>query len=1022
MSEKVDYQIGENSTDKTAKLNDSGELFEFEYENAAIFRRIANDIYESIEAGIREPLQNSITAVKNAEADGYIDREESTINIIARDGDRVDLIIEDNGVGISRDVLDTVLSVVGRSTNRDEGDVSGKYGMGFLACYKLVGTDGGFIMHTNCRANDNAPLKGIWKPAGFDVDTEDKLDTHFGPDQYGTRLEFKLKNDIGSSQKDDIQVIREFVEKHSRWARRSVRYQEYDEDGRLAVDEEYGTKNLEEAVEDSSEHKIHIENEFFEAVVSPSIQKETVLINSPIQRNSDKSNFGHIGDCIIRFKNENGAIVKGPNKGLQPVNDGEYDQMDPDRQVNYIREGRVCTPSSEGEIMSPSTDIKIPKPTGTRDTLEREDLFWDWFDKRVKQKYTEKIQEVFNKFNSTGEFLYDLNQNERNLIQDGINRYNLCGDTVKETRDNIDTEFGTSVSFEVGSIIHDLDREVYHVLRGCSTRQASRTVSNSKLRRKTVHQILNEYDIENGDVYMSVTFNKREKMDAVWEDNDGNIIIRVQSSKQYEPLEKFGWKKLRDVPKIADSLDISDETEEKLTQSKKKTSDADKSTPEEIGDRSITVRDQNGKHNKTLDQIREEFADSDDILIMFPNSDSKISNHYRFSRHNISIANSLVKEFEYLNDLDSVYHINEWYNRVDEIELNTSEGTLSGRELIKKSLSGNKEILYHVLRDDSIEYFERAGIQEEMKTIVNSEYDISKKHVNNRTRLRNISQDDVIYAPITKSEMDILEFHYNNGADKAEVNEKPNIISGDLKSFNTDRSLNRTITSDLYWYAMAQLPLWKGTEELDKFNGANSSFNEEDVWFIDQISQSEYDLKSQVGMDILDESETFTVQTNKGELTLQEIIESYENVFVHLLSEDAKKAIMNTETVDAYAQDVLENQHPNEVDMDNSIYIPVTENEEDKIEEIIEERGSRVTINNTRKSARLISLTGSFPSLNFRQKDKYAKLYNVNTAESYVRARVQESYQDHVIDLISSGKMADELCFIETIADSKKLP
>lgn len=78
MERDESYQVGAHSINKETSLNKS-ETIEFDFENSAIFKRLADDIYESPEAGIREPLQNSLTAIQKAVNNGYIESNEGVV-------------------------------------------------------------------------------------------------------------------------------------------------------------------------------------------------------------------------------------------------------------------------------------------------------------------------------------------------------------------------------------------------------------------------------------------------------------------------------------------------------------------------------------------------------------------------------------------------------------------------------------------------------------------------------------------------------------------------------------------------------------------------------------------------------------------------------------------------------------------------------------------------------------------------------------------------------------------------------
>lgn len=87
--------------------------------------------------------------------------------------------------------------------------------MGFLALYKLVGTDGGFMMHTRSRETGE-DIKGFWKPGGFE-EYDDVSDILEG--EYGTAIKIETEYD----------ELNKAVEKHSEWSRVPIRVDYYED-------------------------------------------------------------------------------------------------------------------------------------------------------------------------------------------------------------------------------------------------------------------------------------------------------------------------------------------------------------------------------------------------------------------------------------------------------------------------------------------------------------------------------------------------------------------------------------------------------------------------------------------------------------------------------------------------------------------------------------------------------------------------------------------------------------------------
>jgi HSP90 family molecular chaperone len=237
---EIDFQVGSHETDSNpVDFEGETEHIEYDLEVQTVFKRLADDIYKSDEAGIREPVTNSITAIIDAVEEGFIEEERGVLEITLQAGE---LIIKDNGIGISEEKLRKVLAVIGRSTSRDSDARPGKFGMGFLALYKLSELDGGFIMHSRSRRTDDY-ISGVWKNGGFTWCKEDGGFPYkqMDDDEYGTKLVIPLKKSLDS---DDI---REWVKRNTEYARHNVIYREFNEDGDEVFNEDYGDKKLDPA-------------------------------------------------------------------------------------------------------------------------------------------------------------------------------------------------------------------------------------------------------------------------------------------------------------------------------------------------------------------------------------------------------------------------------------------------------------------------------------------------------------------------------------------------------------------------------------------------------------------------------------------------------------------------------------------------------------------------------------------------------------------------------------------------------
>lgn len=991
-----DYQIGGfgEEISKDTSLGEDSEFIEIDYETAAVFKRLANDIYESTEAGIREPLQNSITAVKRAVGECGVKDDNGVIKIDAREGERVKLSLRDNGIGIKRSVLNQVLTVIGRSQNRDDGELSGKYGMGFLACYKLVGVRGGFLMHSNSRETEEEPIKGIWKPGGFEVDTGDELPSKM-EDEYGTLFEFTLKQGV------DVKQVREWVSKHSEWSTVPIIYTEYDEDGKEVFNEDYGNKSLTDHYSDSK--SVVVDNEYFTAVSSPHSESRTLLINSPITRNGSTS-VQYLGwEFDIRLKNENGVVVDGPNEGLQPADDKRYDEMGDERREKYVPKSDLT-----------SEDVTLPEPTGTRDSLESDGDFWDYVSSALAEKYKSEIREIMDNLESKEDYL-SLTSNEKLILDDTISRSSLIHKTNQKTKDAFQSNFSIDVEDELIKVLRASRKKVWFVEEGSDARKASRKQSSAttKCRALEVH-----HRVEN-DVYMAVSLNQN-KMDAVWDDSSKNAVVRVNSSKDYPSLESlFGWNMLKDVKRMMDNLSLSDSIVDRLqsgSKGKSTSSTRERNSEKNIEDRHLTVH-QKGFNRSGIEvgEIQDCYEGTDKHLILFPsNTDKNLSNHKELESAHVGIANCIVKVSDHLEDYDNVHDIDDWYSRIEDKKFKTNKGEMSVSEIKSQG-----DIIFHVLGDDVVDVFRDDTVIEEMETITresashNSSYGLS---------LSNFDDEDPIYVPVTPSELDQVRVLFS-GCDVDSIT-----LTGDMNTGSIGSSIS-PVESDIYWYSWALLPRWRDTREIETLSEEDWMLDPDWIWLINQVAESDYEIKSITGVDIEPPCEVLQFYTSEGNINLRSVIGEYQSVVLHILPLDTVDAFrtdgVDTDTLEyvvdnARQQDSFDSDNLTDKDYFNSeesIYIPVTESEAKDIGNVLDNpEGDQYTLRDSYESSCVVCVGGEK-----RVRGVGFKRFSIDSdTVAYAHSRLPESVSDATIPIDNHEVLPDlsdgGLEFIETMA------
>ena len=134
------------STDTKAPrpLGHSGRHMKVRLNDDVIIWRIANEIYKDPLSGVRELMANGITAIENAISAGLLGRADARLSVHVTAEKQ--LVISDNGTGITLEVLDKVLRVMGNSGNFD-GTRTGRFGMGFFA---FTTASSSIIINTSC--------------------------------------------------------------------------------------------------------------------------------------------------------------------------------------------------------------------------------------------------------------------------------------------------------------------------------------------------------------------------------------------------------------------------------------------------------------------------------------------------------------------------------------------------------------------------------------------------------------------------------------------------------------------------------------------------------------------------------------------------------------------------------------------------------------------------------------------------------------------------------------------------------
>lgn len=771
----------------------------FEIETEAVFKRLARDIYETDGAGIREPLTNAVTAVLQAVNYDYIERDEGVVEIkVSEDGDGTRLSIRDNGVGMTMEKIQKIVAVIGASEARDIGDLAGQFGMGFLAIFRLVGLNGGFEMHTNARYSDEDAISGMWKSGGFTKDDKGVMNGGLKEGDYGTEFNLFPKKEISRTD------IREWVDRYGEWARVPIVYEET-VNGQLEFEENYGgfSKDFTDYYDENRQY-VEYEDEYVYATSSPQSEGRTILLDVPCKRQGTSSISTMLGSVDIRLKDENGAIMHGPNEGKMVVSDGEYDSMGEDRKNDFIPKREVHR-----------DDIVLPKPTGTRRVLDSGPDFWRFIKSKLDSKIKDRISSIMSGVSNLNDLLM-LSEPQYRMIclaaAQNVRRRYRSGLRPKKTGSKVQNWFSKNTDVQLDDMLSKqiaaLVRKIRFVEEGCHS------MKKRKLDSKKPAMAVYRANQNGGDIYMACRPTE-DKCKIIWEDSDYNYLFRVHSTDEYKTYEDLlGWKKMKDIGKNnIDEFDVDEETKSSLLNVTGNSKDRSKTNSHRltlhIGDKTkkMKVSEIDDKMSRLKSGEKVSIRNSEiENLILFPShKDKKVSNYYWACDRCNPVAKCRKKDWEKLKKYDVVQTIDE---RVEEA-LNTKFTTADGLTTInefEKNNPDSENIIFHVIDDAYLSEFKKDKHISKAETYVNDNFGGSE------TQFR--------YAPVSIEKFYSMKpsviNHYLLWGDS-----KPRVLS---RYFRNRRKLRvYRLKSDTRMYATIRLWDWRGDEVYETLYSTISS-------------------------------------------------------------------------------------------------------------------------------------------------------------------------------------------------------
>lgn len=666
---------------------EADDTYTFQTDFTATYKTYAKGLYDSPRDTIRELASNSTAALDRAVESLSLTKEEAVIEITLDRDERM-LSVRDNGDGITENDIDEIMTKLNRSASFLNPDRPGQFGVGFLSTFMLVDLEGAFLMYSRPRTQPNTQLKGTWH-GGRGFKSRPNLTGGLPEDEYGVLFQFPLASSI------DMDAIQQWVADVCSRCEWSVYYEEIE--GDVRENEEYGAYDPTEKYRNDIP-VLSVDTEYFEAYNTEDALSEFTLINAPISFSWGKRALDLPFENVdIRFNYESGVVVDGPHEGLIPV-EFDYSSIPESERDRFIKQSELS-----------DEDVVMPKPTQGRSRLRERSEFADWLQNQFWREYERQLLEVFSEVST----IRDLFHNPYNQVQLAFSSMGVTWDDSDVTRNPDELEaklddvadYPLRIPDPVKDALPVFQKRIEFYQKGFNFYEDGIQAS------AFVPAYLAE--ITGATVYMMVSENQR-KAEVIWEDNDDNVLVKVEKSDDYELFESFGWKKLKSVKaSTIESFDVSEKT---INEWKSQTR-----TRKTMADRDLLIHFGNSHHKKhdwNVDELREaletiennpdlkkyeypEGLEDVERLVLFPtDTDRKISDWYDMSTKKIGIATCINKTYDYLAEAsERVVHIDEYVGAAESTRILTSEGELSVGEIEPD------ELTLHIVPDDAVEDF-----------------------------------------------------------------------------------------------------------------------------------------------------------------------------------------------------------------------------------------------------------------------------------------------------------------------------
>lgn len=325
--------------------NNITNMKDFGFHRESMANILINDIYDGYKSSLRELLTNGVSAIIEAQRKGYIERGKLEIGLVVNDDNTNTLIFKDNGIGMTTELIDNIVSVFGKSKSRDDENRIGQFGIGFMSYFKL---NDSFEFVTKSRKTDEV-INGTWY-----IDRFEESDKSIDKD-YGTTIKIRVPESKLSSE-----AIEETLYKYSKYARTTVEFNKYVDD-ELVKTETYGYNKIEDFYDDPK-FKYVLENKYFRAVASEQAEGNLILLDIPVEQYDELNIDGDIS-IDVRLKKE----------------------VDTEVSIDGYK------------------NFKYPKPTGSREEINNGRKFMD----HLVKVYEDKIENKFDYSDISGNITYN---------------------------------------------------------------------------------------------------------------------------------------------------------------------------------------------------------------------------------------------------------------------------------------------------------------------------------------------------------------------------------------------------------------------------------------------------------------------------------------------------------------------------------------------------------------------------------------------------------------------------------------